>query len=186
MTIIDTLSLADSDTAALRAAVRDVPDFPTPGVTFRDITGLLADPGALRRAARAIAAAHSAAGHRSVAGVESRGFVFAAAVAAGDGLGLHLLRKPGRLPPPVLRRDYALEYGVDALELRSGVVLPGERILLIDDVLATGGTALAAAELLRSAGAMVVGAAFLLEIGGLGGRGALEAAGLTTTAVITL
>lgn len=190
MTIIDPPSPAAADASAFRAAIRDVADFPSPGITFRDVTPLLADPGLLRRAARALRLASVAGGAEfgSVAGIESRGFVFAAAVAGGDGppLGLHILRKPGKLPPPVLSRSYALEYGTDALELRDGLIRPGERVLLIDDVLATGGTAAAAVQLLKSAGAIVVGAAFLLEIGGLGGRAALEAAGVTTTAVVTL
>lgn len=188
MTIIASQSPAALDAAAFRAAIRDVADFPSPGITFRDVTPLLADPGLLRRAARALRVTAAAAEFGSVAGIESRGFIFAAAVAAGDGpsLGLHILRKPGGLPPPVLSRSYALEYGSDTLELRDGLIRPGERVLLIDDVLATGGTAGAAVQLLKSAGAVVVGAAFLIELDGLGGRAALEAAGVPTTSVLKL
>lgn len=173
----------DPELDLLRGAIASIQDFPRPGVTFRDVTPFLARPGLLPAGVRRLLRPWGT-DYDSVAGVESRGFIFAAAAAEGRHVGLHLLRKPGKLPPPVLSRSYQLEYGEDRLEVRDGVVRPGERILLIDDVLATGGTAAAAAGLLRSAGADVVGAAFFVEIGGLDGRRALADIGVPATSVV--
>ncbi len=173
----------DHDLNMLRGGIVAVPNFPRQGILFRDVTPLLSQPGMLSVAARRMLVPwRGAVG--SIAGVESRGFVFASAMAVEEHLGLHLLRKPGKLPPPVARCEYALEYGSDALELRGGLIARGERVLLVDDVLATGGTAAAAVELLRSAGAEVLGAAFLLELKDLGGRAALASVGVTVTSVL--
>jgi adenine phosphoribosyltransferase len=177
------ITSVDDEIKALRSSIVDVPNFPKRGVTFRDVTPMLAKPRMLSTAVRLMGRPWWTA-MDSVAGIESRGFVLASALAFDDKCGLHLLRKPGKLPPPTERRDYSLEYGRDALELKGGVVRPGERVLLVDDVLATGGTAVAAVELLRAAGAKVVGAAFLLELKDLKGRAALEGADVTVTAVL--
>ena len=170
----------------LRTAVRDVPNFPRDGVLFRDVTPLLADGALFEAALDRLMTPWTFTSIDAVAGVESRGFVFGAAVAARAGVGMHLLRKPGKLPPPVASVPYVLEYGVDALQLRPDVVPAGSRVLLVDDVLATGGTAAAAVRLLTEAGATVVGAAFFLELEALGGRDALRAAGIPVTSVLTL
>ncbi|MEW9267404.1 adenine phosphoribosyltransferase [Kineococcus endophyticus] len=160
---------------------RDVPDFPEPGVVFKDITPLLADPAAFGAVTRVLADLATATGADAVAGIEARGFMLAAPAAERAGVGFWPVRKAGKLPPPVLRRDYALEYGSASLELAASAVRPGARVLVVDDVLATGGTARAACELLEEAGAHVVGLVVLLELAFLNGR-----AGLGDRAVVAL
>ncbi len=155
--------------------VRDVPDFPQPGITFKDITPLLAAPGALAQVVDDMAALAVRLEADLVAGVEARGFLFGAPVAVAAESGFVPIRKPGKLPAATLGVDYALEYGSDRLELHVDAVAAGHRVLLVDDVLATGGTAAASIQLLGQAGAEVVGAAFVLEIEDLDGRSALDA-----------
>ncbi len=159
---------ADDDVHMLKALVRDVPDFPQPGIVFRDITPLLGDGAALRTAVDALARAYSDID--AVVGIESRGFILGAPVAYALGVGLVLVRKLGRLPRATERSDYALEYGVNTVEIHTDALLPGERVLIIDDVLATGGTAAATAELVERLGAVVAGIAVLIELEGLRGR----------------
>ncbi|MCP3856926.1 MAG: adenine phosphoribosyltransferase [Actinomycetia bacterium] len=154
--------------------VLDVPDFPRPGVVFKDITPLLAAPGALAQVVDDLAALAVRLEVDLIAGVEARGFLFGAPVAVAAESGFVPIRKPGKLPSATLGVDYALEYGTDRLELHVDGVEAGHRVLLVDDVLATGGTAAASIQLLGQAGAEVVGAAFVLEIEGLGGRSALD------------
>ncbi|CAM3579127.1 adenine phosphoribosyltransferase [Isoptericola cucumis] len=174
----DALALLGAGRAAqIRALIRDVPDYPHPPVVFRDITPLLADGPALTDVVEAFAGMHLADGASAldgeidvVAGMEARGFLLGAPLATRLGVGFLPLRKAGKLPPPVERVDYDLEYGSAAIELRTGTLHPGARVLLIDDVLATGGTARAAAELVERSGGQVVALAFLLELVGLGGR----------------
>jgi len=158
----------------LFALVRAVPDFPIPGVTFRDLTPLMADVAALQRAASGLADPFRRAGIARVAGIEARGFIFGALVARELSAGFVPLRKPGKLPAGVESVSYALEYGTAALEIHRDALPPGMRVLLVDDVLATGGTAAAAVELLQRLGAQVAGAAFLLELPALGGRARLD------------
>lgn len=153
--------------------IREVPDFPTPGVLFRDITPLLADGPAFGSLVRALADQYRGEVD-AVAGLESRGFILAAPLAHAMGIGMITMRKAGRLPGPVLGVDYALEYGTARLEVQPATVEPGSRVLVIDDVLATGGTAAAAAELVEAAGARVAGLTVLLELAELGGRDRLE------------
>jgi len=150
--------------------IRAVPDFPKPGILFRDITPLLADPAAFTTSIDLFA--ERFAGHRvdAIVGIESRGFIFGAALAARLTASFVPARKPGKLPAATDRVDYALEYGTDALELHRDALPPGSRALLVDDLLATGGTAEAALTLMRGQGAQVVGAAFVIEIEALGGR----------------
>jgi adenine phosphoribosyltransferase len=155
--------------ARLQRALRDVPDFPRPGILFRDITPLLADAALFAEATAALAGPFDDAGVTHVAGIESRGFILGAPVAQALGAGFIPIRKPGKLPWRTVRRDYALEYGTDGLEIHADACGPGSRVLVVDDVLATGGTAAAACELVEALGGEVVGCAFLLAIGALGG-----------------
>lgn len=152
--------------------VRAVPDFPIPGVLFRDLTPLLARGDVFEETVRRLAEPYAGAVD-VVAGIEARGFLFAAPVALALGVGFVPIRKPGKLPGAHLREEYALEYGTACLELHRDALEPGQRVLLIDDVLATGGTADAASSLVRRLGAAVVAAAFVIEISALGGRARL-------------
>ena len=163
-----------ADTSALREYVRDVPDFPRPGIIFRDITPLLAAPDAFALTVDAMAAPFADEPIDKVLGVEARGFVFAAPVAYRRGAGFVPVRKVGKLPWEVEREEYVLEYGTDLLEIHRDAVSPGERVLIVDDVIATGGTAAATARLVEKLGGEVVGLTFLLELCALGGRAELE------------
>lgn len=150
--------------------VRDVPDFPKPGIVFKDITPLLANGDAFAVAIRTMAEPWHDAGLDAVVGIESRGFILGAALALELGVGFVPVRKPGKLPATVLSESYALEYGSDSLQVHADALPPGARVLLIDDVLATGGTLRAASNLLRRQGAEVAGAAVLIELAALEGR----------------
>ncbi|MFP4148797.1 MAG: adenine phosphoribosyltransferase [Nitriliruptoraceae bacterium] len=152
--------------------VRAVPDFPAPGIVFRDVTPLLADPVALGRAVEALAALD---GHiDAVVGIESRGFILGAPVALHTHAGFVPARKQGKLPGETIAVSFALEYGEAVLELQHGAIHPGQRVLIVDDVLATGGTAAAAGQLVEELGGEVVGMSFLLELTALGGAARLE------------
>jgi len=150
--------------------IRAVADFPKPGVTFRDVTPLLADAGGFARCIDAMAEPWQGSEVQAVCGIESRGFIFGAALAQKLHAGFVPLRKPGKLPPPLVEVDYALEYGTDRLQARNDALRPGERTLIVDDVLATGGTLSAARELVGKLGANLVGASVLIELDALGGR----------------
>ncbi len=154
--------------------VRDVPDFPKPGILFRDITPLLASPEAFHAAVGAMADPFRQARVDRVVGIEARGFMFGAAIARELGLGFVPVRKPGKLPGRTERVAYGLEYGSDALEMHADAFAPGETALVVDDVLATGGTAAAAVELIEKLGARVAGLSFFIELGPLGGRSRLS------------
>lgn len=153
----------------IRQLIRDVPDFPKKGITFKDITPVLADASALREVVEALAERWRGEGVDKVAGIESRGFLFAAPLAHILGAGCVLVRKPGKLPWQTVREVYALEYGNDALELHVDAISPRERVLIADDVLATGGTAGAAGRLVARQGGLVLGYTFLIELGFLRG-----------------
>ncbi len=155
---------------ALRSLIRDVPGFPKPGILFRDITTLLKDPRGLALAADGLAEATEGLGAELVVGVESRGFLLGPVLALRLGTGFALARKPGRLPAAAIRADYQLEYGENSLELHEDAVRPGQRVLITDDLLATGGTAAAAAELVERLDGTVAGFGFLVELALLGGR----------------
>ena len=169
----------DRDPSFLHRFLRDVPDFPSPGVLFKDITPLLADAGAFGFAVDALAEPYADAGVDQVIGIEARGFLFAAPVAYRLGAGCVPFRKPGKLPYETVEHTYELEYGTDTLAAHVDALERGPRVLVVDDVLATGGTARAACELVRSLGGEVVGCAFLLEITALGGRERLAGEQLT-------
>ena len=157
----------------LSALVRDIPDFPRPGITFKDITPLLADAGAFRTAVDGIAGRFDGATVDRVLGVEARGFILAAPIAYRFGAGFTPVRKAGKLPWQVEAEEYALEYGTDLLEIHRDAVAPGERVLVVDDVLATGGTAAATVRLVERLGGQVVGLGFALELAFLDGRSRL-------------
>ncbi|WP_449466594.1 adenine phosphoribosyltransferase [Stenotrophomonas humi] len=156
-------------------AIRDVNDFPKPGILFKDITPLLADADGLRAAIKAMAAPWRDAGVQAVLGVEARGFILGAALALELGAGFVPVRKPGKLPGVTLKQEYALEYGSDRIEVCADAIAPGTRVVLVDDVLATGGTLAAALLLAGQLQAEVLGAAVLVELDGLGGRTRLPA-----------
>ncbi len=166
----------DDAVARLTAKIRDVPDFPKPGILFRDITPVLADPQSLLDAIalhrRAIADLEG--GIDVIVGIESRGFLFGMALAAELGVGFVPVRKPGKLPAETIEVRYALEYGEDALQIHADAIEPGARVLLVDDLLATGGTANAARQLVTQLGGTVLAALFLIELTGLEGRSKLE------------
>ncbi|MCA9242761.1 MAG: adenine phosphoribosyltransferase [Phycisphaerales bacterium] len=154
----------------LRGLIRDVPDFPKPGILFRDVTPLLADPAAFALAIELIAQPFRSVRIDRVLGVESRGFIFGTAVADHLSAGFMPVRKPGKLPRPTRRHEYELEYGTDALEVHAEDLLPGQRVLVVDDLLATGGTINASCSLAEGLGAEVVGIAVLIELTALSGR----------------
>ncbi len=154
----------------LRPFIRDVRNFPKPGILFRDITPLLGDPAAFALAVVSMIVPWRDAAITHVVGIESRGFIFGAPVALGLEAAFVPMRKPGKLPATVLREAYALEYGTDALEMHADAMPPGARVLIVDDVLATGGTARAAGQLVGSAQGIVAGYAFALELPALAGR----------------
>ena len=154
----------------LKSKIRHVPDFPKAGILFYDITTLLQDPQGLHLAIDALSAPFRDAEIDIVVGVESRGFIFGSAVADRLGAGFSPVRKPGKLPSATVRESYALEYGSDALEIHADAVRRGQRVLIVDDLLATGGTARATRDLVKGLGGNVAGLAFLIELVELGGR----------------
>jgi len=179
----------DSELAALIASrVRDIPDYPQPGVMFKDITPLLADGVALSAVVTGLAAGHARRGEPSgvdkVAGIEARGFILAASVAIALGAGFVPVRKQGKLPGPTYAQSYDLEYGSATIEVHQDAFEPGERVLIVDDVLATGGTAAATAELVRKAGAEVTGIVVILELSFLAGRDRLPDAVVRSLLVV--
>ena len=161
----------------LKALVRNIPDFPKPGIEYRDITTLLIDRVGLAAAVDALGASVDQPVDL-VAAIEARGFAIGGALAVKLGAGLLLIRKDGKLPGATIAEDYALEYGTDRLAMHVDAVAPGARVLIIDDLIATGGTALAAVRLVRRVGGMVVGARFLIDLPALGGAEALRAEGV--------
>jgi adenine phosphoribosyltransferase len=158
----------------LGGALRAIPDYPKPGILFQDITPVLNDGLLLRQVIEALAAPFGTSAVSHVVGIEARGFILAAPVAVLMGAGMVPLRKPGKLPWKTIRHEYSLEYGTDSLEAHEDALPPGARVLIVDDVLATGGTARAAGELVRKLGGEVAGWSFMLEIGGLAGASQLH------------
>jgi adenine phosphoribosyltransferase len=159
---------------ALKARIRSVPDFPKPGILFYDITTLLRDPVGFRLALDGMAAPYKDQGIALVVGIESRGFILGAAVADRLGVGFCPIRKPGKLPAKAIKEAFQLEYGTDAIEIHADAIEPGQRVLVVDDVLATGGTASAAARLVKRLGGQLHGLAFLIELEALNGRRHLQ------------
>jgi adenine phosphoribosyltransferase len=167
----------------LKALIRTIPDFPKPGIQFRDITTLLLDPAGLAAAIDGLCVEPGSVD--IVAGIEARGFVFGAAVAHAMGLGFVLIRKDGKLPGATVAVDYALEYGTDRIAIHEDALIPDARVLLIDDLIATGGTAIAASRLIRKAGGRVSAAGFVIDLPDLGGAAALEAEGVPVHCLVS-
>lgn len=173
-------------TARLLARVRDVADWPTPGIVFKDITPLLADHGSFAAAVRALTEPYRSSGIDTVAGIEARGFILGAPIALALGAGFVPVRKKGKLPGATVEVSYDLEYGSATLEVAADAFEPGTRVLVVDDVLATGGTAAATVDLVRRCGGEVVDVCVLMELGFLDGRATLGAAGIADPRALLL
>jgi adenine phosphoribosyltransferase len=169
----------------LRPFIRTIPDYPRPGVQFRDITTLLGNARALHITLTELTAPWKDTGITHVAGIEARGFILGGAMACRLGAGFVPLRKKGKLPHATIGVEYCLEYGSDQLEMHADGVKPGDRVLLVDDLIATGGSAAAGVRLLQSLDATVVGAAFVIDLPELGGTARLEQAGLKTVSLVS-
>ncbi|KRA81464.1 adenine phosphoribosyltransferase [Altererythrobacter sp. Root672] len=170
--------------ADIKALIRTVPDFPAAGIQFRDITTLIAHGKGFAATIDHLVERAAKTRSDAVAGIEARGFIFGAAIAARLGLGFIPVRKAGKLPVEAIGIDYSLEYGSARIEIDPGAIGQGDRVLLVDDLIATGGTAIAGAELLRQAGAVVDHALFVIDLPDLGGADALRAAGVSTEALV--
>jgi adenine phosphoribosyltransferase len=168
----------------LADAIRTIPDYPKPGILFRDITTLLGDARAFRRTVDELVQPFVGRKIDKVAGIEARGFILGGAVAHQLSAGFVPIRKKGKLPHVTVGVEYALEYGVDTIEMHIDGVAPGETVLLVDDLIATGGTAVAAVQLLRQTGAEVVGAAFVIDLPDLGGADKLRAVGVSLSTLV--
>ena len=166
--------MKDATMEHLKARIRNVPDFPKAGILFYDITTLLQDPSGLRSAIDSLTLPFKDERIDVVVGIESRGFIFGAAVAYGLDAGFIPVRKPGKLPSKTVRQTYALEYGTDSLEIHQDAISDGQRVLIVDDLLATGGTARATVDLVEGLGGRVQGCAFLIELIALNGRARLD------------
>lgn len=169
----------------LRAAVRTIPDYPKPGILFRDITTLLGDARTFRRAVDELVQPWPGSKIDKVAGIEARGFILGGAVAHQLAAGFVPIRKKGKLPHETVTIAYSLEYGVDEMEMHRDAIAPGERVILVDDLIATGGTATAAVELLRKMGAEVVAAVFVIDLPDLGGAERLRRLGVTVRTLMS-
>ena len=168
----------------LKALVRTIPDYPKPGILFRDITTLIEHPEGFKESIERIAVQYRGKGITHVAGIEARGFIFGAGVAIALGVGFIPIRKKGKLPGETIGQNYALEYGVDTIEIHADVLDANDKVLLVDDLIATGGTAIAAVGLLRRTGAKVEDAAFVIDLPDLGGADKLKAEGVVVTALM--
>ena len=169
----------------LKASIRTIPDYPRPGILFRDITTLLGDARAFRRAVDELVHPYAGGKADKIAGIEARGFILGGAVAHQLAAGFVPIRKKGKLPHETVRIAYSLEYGVDEMEIHTDAIGQGERVLLVDDLIATGGTAVAAANLLRQMGARIVAACFIIDLPDLGGADKLRALGVEVRTLVS-
>ncbi|MGY6706882.1 MAG: adenine phosphoribosyltransferase [Rhizobiaceae bacterium] len=170
--------------AALLSAIRTIPDYPKPGIMFRDITTLLGDARAFRRSVDELVHPYAGTKVDKVAGIEARGFILGGAIAHQLSAGFIPIRKKGKLPHETVRVAYSLEYGIDEMEMHKDAVQPGEKVILVDDLIATGGTAEGAVKLLTQMGAEIVAACFVIDLPELGGRAKLEALGVEVNTLI--
>ncbi len=168
----------------LKALVRTIPDYPKPGIMFRDVTTLLKNASGFKACIELLAEPYRTAGVEAVAGIEARGFILGGAVADRLGAGFVPIRKKGKLPWRAIGQDYQLEYGTDVIEIHEDAIRPGERVLLVDDLIATGGTAEAAHKLIERVDGIIVGAAFVIDLPELGGASRLEARGVPCHSLI--
>ncbi|CCP02390.1 adenine phosphoribosyltransferase [Erwinia amylovora Ea644] len=168
----------------LKNSIKSIPDYPKPGILFRDVTSLLEDPKAFALSIELLVERYRHAGITKVVGTEARGFLFGAPVALGLGVGFVPVRKPGKLPRKTFAEDYALEYGTDTLELHCDAIQPGDIVLVVDDLLATGGTIEATAKLIRRAGGSVKDAAFVINLFDLSGEARLQAQGIESYSLV--
>jgi adenine phosphoribosyltransferase len=168
----------------LKDAIRTIPDYPKPGILFRDITTLLGNPGAFRRTVDELVQPYAGAKIDKIAGIEARGFILGGAVAHQLSAGFVPIRKKGKLPHTTVSIAYSLEYGIDQMEMHEDAVRPGERVILVDDLIATGGTATAAVQLLQRIGAEVVAAVFVVDLPDLGGADKLRQLGVTVRTLV--
>ena len=168
----------------LKSRIRTIPDYPRPGIQFRDITTLLKDPFGFRKLVDDLVQPFAGSRIDAVAGIEARGFIIGGAVAYQLSTGFIPVRKKGKLPWDTIGQDYELEYGTDCVEIHRDAVVPGETVLLVDDLIATGGTALATLDLLRQAGAEIVGCSFVVDLPDLGGRKRLEKEGVPVLTLV--
>lgn len=168
----------------LKSLIRTIPDYPKPGILFRDITTLIEHPQGFRESVERLAEAHRGLGITHVAGIEARGFIFGAGVAIALGVGFVPVRKRGKLPGATIGQNYMLEYGVDTIEIHADVLNPAHKVLVIDDLIATGGTAVAAVELMRRTGAVVEHAGFVIDLFDLGGADKLRRLGVRIESLV--
>ena len=168
----------------LKSLVRTIPDYPKKGILFRDITTLIEHPEGFKQSVERLAEAHRDMGFTHVAGIEARGFIFGAGVAIALGVGFVPVRKRGKLPGQTIGQNYVLEYGVDTIEIHADVLSDVHKVLLVDDLIATGGTAIAAVNLMRRTGAVCDNAAFVIDLPDLGGAARLEAEGVAVNSLI--
>ena len=167
-----------------KTTIRTIPDYPKPGIMFRDVTTLMGNPRAFRRAVDEMVQPYAGVDIHKVAGIEARGFILGGAIADRLGCGFIPIRKKGKLPWKTIGQEYTLEYGVDVIEIHEDALAPGQRILIVDDLIATGGTALAAVQLLQEAGAAIEAAAFVVDLPELGGAAKLKAAGVPVSTLV--
>ena len=168
----------------LKSLIRSIPDYPKPGILFRDITTLIEHPQGFKESVERLAAAHQGIGITHVAGIEARGFIFGAGVAIAMGVGFVPIRKHGKLPGATIGENYTLEYGVDTIEIHADVLNSAHKVLLIDDLIATGGTAMAAVSLLRRTGAVTENAGFVIDLFDLGGADLLRGRGVKIESLV--
>ena len=173
-----------SEPLDLKSLIRSIPDYPKHGIIFRDITTLISHADGFRQSIRELAAPYVDKGIDKIVGIEARGFIFGGAMADFLGVGFVPVRKPGKLPGEVISQDYSLEYGTDCIEMHADAISAGEKILVVDDLIATGGTAIAAIELLQRVEAVVEGAAFVIDLPDIGGADLLRARGIDVHTLI--
>ena len=170
----------------IEASIKTIPDYPKPGILFRDITSLIENAEAFKATIDLLAEHYRDQGITKIVGTEARGFIFGAPVAFAMGLGFVPVRKPGKLPRAIIEESYALEYGTDTLQLHTDAIVPGDKVLVVDDLLATGGTVDATVKLIRRAGGEVADAAFIISLPSLGGDARLTAAGVKVVSLVEL